>query len=409
MDIKEVIEELPHFHKDRVINTKYLYEGEVRIWDGKVLRCQHNARKTLCKTCKGSCICDHNKVKSRCKICGGSAYCSHDKLKNLCRKCKGSSICEHSKQKSHCRICKGASICEHGKQKNNCLLCGGKGICEHKRQKSQCRECKGGSICEHDRQKRTCKICQGSAICRHNKRKEFCSVCDFSKHPKNWCQLCNQVRCGDYKPYCFPCYCHLNPDLEIPRRHLMKENYIHKFLTDNLLVELVHNQRTGGCSKRRPDWYIDCLTHVIIIECDEDQHQDYSCENKRMMELFIDFNNRPIVFIRFNPDKCEYRNDVCFYYDSSNKIQENKKEWSYRSKILLENVLKYIGGIPVKEMTVEKLFYNEEVEKKKVKEEKKDDESEDEDEEINEELEEIEENNNVNYLNNIDSKSEENV
>ena len=25
----------------------------------------------------------------------------------------------------------------------------------------------------------------------------------------------------------------------------------------------------GGCSKRRPDAYIDLFTHVIVIECDE--------------------------------------------------------------------------------------------------------------------------------------------
>ena len=56
--------------------------------------------------------------------------------------------------------------------------------------------------------------------------------------------------------------------------------------------------------KTCPDAYLDLLTHIIIIECDENQHKGYEdiCENKRTMEISNDFNFRPIVFIRFNPD-----------------------------------------------------------------------------------------------------------
>jgi len=63
---------------------------------------------------------------------------------------------------------------------------------------------------------------------------------------------------------------------------------------------MIFDKQTGGCSKMRPDVFIDKFTHVVIIECDENQHKDTSCENKRTMELFQDFGNRPIVFIRFN-------------------------------------------------------------------------------------------------------------
>ena len=46
-------------------------------------------------------------------------------------------------------------------------------------------------------------------------------------------------------------------------------------------------------------------THVIIIEVDENKHNSYDCicENKRLMQLSKDIGHRPIVFIRFNPDK----------------------------------------------------------------------------------------------------------
>ena len=66
--------------------------------------------------------------------------------------------------------------------------------------------------------------------------------------------------------------------------------------------DMTFDKQTSGCSRRRPDVYIDKFTHIVITECDENQHKDTSCENKRMMELFQDFGNRPIVYIRFNPD-----------------------------------------------------------------------------------------------------------
>ncbi len=57
--------------------------------------------------------------------------------------------------------------------------------------------------------------------------------------------------------------------------------------------------------------FLDLGYQVVIVEIDENQNIDYdcSCENKSLMELSLDVNHRPIVFIRFNPD--EYtENDV---------------------------------------------------------------------------------------------------
>lgn len=59
-----------------------------------------------------------------------------------------------------------------------------------------------------------------------------------------------------------------------------------------------------GCSLRRPDLFLDLGYQVVIVEIDENQHDGYdcSCENKRIMQLSLDVDHRPIVFIRFNPD-----------------------------------------------------------------------------------------------------------
>ena len=62
-----------------------------------------------------------------------------------------------------------------------------------------------------------------------------------------------------------------------------------------------------GCSLRRPDVRIECMTHTIIIECDKNKYQGYSCENKRTMKIFQDLGS--IVFLRFNQDLYHNRNN----------------------------------------------------------------------------------------------------
>ena len=59
---------------------------------------------------------------------------------------------------------------------------------------------------------------------------------------------------------------------------------------------------------------MDLLTHVVIVECDENQHKSYipECENRRKMELFRDVGFRPVVFVRFNPDGYRGGNGGCF-------------------------------------------------------------------------------------------------
>lgn len=151
----------------------------------------------------------------------------------------------------------------------------------------------------------------------------------------------------------------LNPDAEIPRKFKLKEHHLRdQLLKDYPTMEMVFDRKVdGGCSRRRPDVRIECFTHTIILECDEFGHVNYSCEEKRMMELFQDLGNRPLVMIRFNPDKCGARKG-CFENTKSGSLSLNKKEWNSRIselKVLLE---RHIREIPEKEITLEYLFYH---------------------------------------------------
>jgi hypothetical protein len=294
--------------------------------------CGHGKNKYRCKDCKIG-FCEHGREKHRCKDCG-TGMCAHNRRKDKCKDC-GTGMCIHDIRKDRCIICSPHRFCIHSRRKDRCKDCG-TGMCIHNRDKHQCKDC-GAGMCIHNKLKKQCKDC-GKGHCQHNKRKDTCKdcntgrcihckiigtchICHINTHPHNFCLNCKYINIRGkkfYKPYCFRCFCYLNPD-KISRRYMMKENYIDQFLkTQFPNINIIHNKTTGGCSLYRPDWYIDRLTHVIVVECDEDCHSNYSCENKRIMSLFQDFANRPLVVIRFNPDK--YKEKECFTYDDKNKI-----------------------------------------------------------------------------------------
>jgi hypothetical protein len=353
-------------------------------------KCIHGRQKSYCKECGGSSICIHGREKSKCKDCGGSAICIHNKRRSYCKECGGSAICEHNRIKIECKECRGSSICEHNRIKSICKECGGGGICEHNRIKSTCKECKGSQICVHGKQKSNCKECGGSGICIHNKVRSSCKECRGSGiciHNKfrssckqcGGSQLCKSTFCETrkninkkYNGYCARCYIHIFPDEPISRNYKTKEYAVLEFIRNTYPEHTWINDKTikGGCSKKRPDIFLDLLTHSIIIEIDENQHLYYdNCEIKRINLLFEDLGDRHIVFIRFNPDdyldKDNNKITSCWGIDRNglSRVKKSKKsEWDNRLNMLKNVVDKYlnINEIDVSEpITTEHLFYDE--------------------------------------------------
>ena len=300
--------------------------------------CSHGRQKSRCKECGGSAICSHGRQKSRCKECGGSAFCIHGREKSHCKECGGSSICEHGRQKSHCKECGGSAFCIHGREKSRCKECGGSAICSHGRIKSQCKECGGSGICSHGRQKSHCKECDGSGICIHCRIKSRCKECDGSQLCKS--SFCETRKNSKYKGYCTRCYIHLFPNEPISINYKTKEYAVLEFIKNNYPEHTWINDKIidGGCSKKRPDIFLDLLTYSIIIEIDENQHKTYdNCELKRINLLFEDLGDRHIVFIRFNPDdyldKDNNKITSCWGIDRNglSSVKKSKmKEWEHR-------------------------------------------------------------------------------
>jgi hypothetical protein len=310
--------------------------------------------------------CDHNKLKKYCSECGGSCLCIHNLRKYRCKECNGSELCQHNKSKYRCKECGGSDICKHNKLKKYCDECDGTGLCIHKIRRSRCNECGGCDLCQHRKQKHLCKECDGSQICFHKKRKTRCKECDGKELCKSsWCETqCNQK----YDGYCLYCYMNLFPDKPIARNYKTKEYAVVEHVKSAFpQVDWIADKKVyDGCSKRRPDLFLDLGDHIVIVEVDENQHLDYdcSCENKRLMELSQDVSHRPIVFIRFNPDEYTQQdvtitscwgingNGVCVVKKSK------QKEWTSRLNALVDQVKYWIHHSTDKTVEVVHLFYD---------------------------------------------------
>ena len=217
------------------------------------------------------------------------------------------------------------------------------------------------SFCRHvnpdkDGQRINCPTCSPKNFCRHvNPDKDGHRVNCPKCSPRRFCTSCLLVTKWK-KSLCFKCYCITYPDEPIPRRFMLKEHHLRDALKKSFPgIHMVFNKQTGGCSQRRPDVLIECLTHVIIVECDERQHKTTSCEEKRMMQIYRDMDYRPVVFLRFNPDT--YKGETCFS-STETGLKVHRKEWNKRIKDLLTRIGVHQESIPSKSITIEYLYYD---------------------------------------------------
>ena len=310
-------------------------------------------------------------------------YCKHEKYKYICKdsECRETAtrICEHKKQKQFCNDPKcngGKSLCDHGHQRNTCKDSGcretANGICSHGNQKSYCKhpDClkTASRICSHGTQKARCKhpdcIKKSTGICKHEKNKQYCNdpTCDGGSA---LCKIpsCDKNSRKKYRGHCMTCFMSLFPAETVFRNYKTKEGAVLCHIRQCFPDLIIPNDRRidGGCSGKKPDFFIELLTHVVIIEVDENAHMTYdqSCENKRMMELSEDIAHRPMVFIRFNPDG-NSDGPSCWGVDGNGLAIVKKKravEWQKRLAALTAKINFWKVTIPDKTVELIKLFY----------------------------------------------------
>ena len=178
--------------------------------------------------------------------------------------------------------------------------------------------------------------------------------------------LCETRGIKDYGMLCFRCCSITSPELLKRRECRTREQAIVDFLKETMSdLNWVTNKSFGACSARRPDMIIDFITHVVIVEVDENQHASYdtTCENRRLMELSEDVAHRPMVVIRFNPDgfttssgvkvKSPWKMDATGISTICNFV-----EWCLRCDALKGRMDFWKHNVSEKTVEIEYLFYN---------------------------------------------------
>jgi len=220
-----------------------------------------------------------------------------------------------------------------------------------------------------------CKIIPGFNI-EGSKKPLYCATHKLDgmidvRNKKCKSSWCFTAVTDKYDGYCQYCYMNLFPDKPITRNYKTKEYAVVEFVKNTFsdLSWIADKHISGGCSKRRPDLFLDMGFQIIIIEIDENQHLNYdcSCENKRIMELSQDVGHRPIIFIRFNPD--EYilnKTTITSCWGQTKQgicvVKKSKKnEWNDRLNDLKDQIKYWIHPDNAINKTVEtiQMFYDE--------------------------------------------------
>jgi hypothetical protein len=334
----------------------------------KSRECRHGVQKHSCPECNPKILCEHGSRKRNCPECNPKLLCEHEKRKYHCHECSPQNFCEHDIRKDSCPECNPKILCKHDIRKWDCPVCSPQNLCKHNIRKRSCPECNPKILCEHKKRKIHCPKCNPKVLCEHDTRKNNCHICS----PKKFCIHCKHIRVRKLRYVesldkkircCIGCFYHFYPNDEIPRRYKKKQHYFNEKLIEEFGVNffLYDKKIKCGCSGKKPDWFIDCFKYSIIIELDEDQHKYESCDEKRMMELFTDLGNRPLVLIRINPDKYKGKTKKrkgCFDFDEKNTLICNEKKFNKRFNILVKMIKYYIDNKPEKEITMEKLFFD---------------------------------------------------
>ena len=205
-------------------------------------------------------------------------------------------------------------------------------------------------------------------FCVEHKTVEMIDVAN-KKCLSSWCL--DRSYSSSYEGYCLRCFVHLFPDKKIARNYKTKEKAVSDFILDKFSnMSWISDKRIiDGCSKRRPDLFLDLGYQIIVIEVDENQHVNYdcSCENKRLMEISQDVGHRSIVFVRFNPDQYVNKDGIkintCWTINKSTKLlcvsKANDKEWTNRLNSLMQQVQYWLDNKSEKMVEIVQLFYDE--------------------------------------------------
>jgi hypothetical protein len=256
----------------------------------------------------------NNRARYNNKNTKGSKYCSEHKSDEMCDNTKKICIEENCEREAHYNI----------KNNNNGIYCSihkKDNMCSNKNKTCQFENCLIDAYYGTEDEPKT-------YCCTH----KLNNMSDFRAKK---CISCNlfDVR---YEPYICS-YCTTD------KIQKTKELDVVKFLRLNN-INLEYNLSVGfEYGHYRPDILINCKTHYIIVEVDEDQHKRYEtkCEYIRMKNIYLSLK-KPTIFIRYNPDE---------FYINNKKVSVNTNN---RYNLLLNLINK---NMSISDITFIELYY----------------------------------------------------
>jgi hypothetical protein len=154
------------------------------------------------------------------------------------------------------------------------------------------------------RPKAKCAVCRKPAFYGTNFVPRHCELHkteDDENLVERECVSCHLVMVLDAKNQCEYC----NP-ARFTTNRLAKQNALMEYLNRRGLkgnsTDIVIDR--GTCGRERPDRAFDFDDKLVILECDEHQHQDRDplCEDTRMVNISQSYGGMPVIFLRWNPD-----------------------------------------------------------------------------------------------------------
>ncbi|KAJ1618814.1 hypothetical protein T492DRAFT_849041 [Pavlovales sp. CCMP2436] len=168
---------------------------------------------------------------------------------------------------------------------------------------------------------------------------------------------------------CALCYAVPHPKAPMKRDLHTKERMLLAWLEAFMAnapshLSMRHDQVVlGGCGKERPDFCIDVLSHVIILECDENRHarELAECRQQRAWRISDSFGGRPVVFLRFNPyrfvDKQGAVHQSCFALKRGVLTLAREAAWLERLGLVEARLRYHLAKVPDAHLVEDFLFY----------------------------------------------------